>query len=102
MAVSHGVPVQGRTGELLGAKELMRPVVGVGRNMKYFQGTHLLRVLLEASGEVTYNGVVSMRKERFLSRDGFQWELKMHQKSRPRLVPVGAGVALQGGKAQLI
>lgn len=74
----------------MGAKELMRPVVGVGRNMKYFQGAHLLRVLLEASGEVTYNGVVSMRKESFLSRDGFQWELKMHQKSWPRLVPVGA------------
>lgn len=68
----------------------MGPVVGVGGNRKYFQGAHLLRVLLEASGEVTYNGVVSMRKESLLSRDGFQWELKMHQKSWPRLVPVGA------------
>lgn len=64
--------------------------MGVGGNVKYFQGAHLLRVLLEASGEVTYNGVVSMRKESFLSRGGFQWELKMHQKSWPRLVPVGA------------
>jgi hypothetical protein len=31
-----------------------------------------------------------MRKESFLSQDGFQWELKKHQKSWPRLVPVGA------------
>lgn len=70
--------------------------MGVGRNMKYFQEAHLLRVLLEASGEVTYNGVVSMRKESFLSRDGFQWELKMHQKSWLRLVPVGA----RGGSSE--
>lgn len=88
-----------RIRELLGAKELMRPVVGPGGNMKYFQGPHLPRVLLEASEEVTYNGVVSMRKESFLSRDGFQWELKMHQKSWPRLVPVGARGGSSGGES---
>lgn len=81
---------EGRARELLVAKELMRPVVGMGGNTKYFQGPHLLRVLLEASEEVTYNGAVSMRKECFLCRDGFQWELKKHQKSWPGLVPVGA------------
>lgn len=64
--------------------------MGMGGNVKYFQGAHLPRVLLEASEEITYKGVVSMRKESFLSQDGFQWELKKHQKSWPRLVPVGA------------
>lgn len=81
---------EGGSWELLVAKELMRPVVGMGENGKYFQGSHLPRVLLEASEEVTYKGVVSMRKKSFLSQDGFQWELKKHQKSWPRLVPVGA------------
>lgn len=51
---------------------------------------HLPRVLLEASEEVTYNEVVSMRKESFLSLDVVQWELKVYQESRFRLVPVGA------------
>lgn len=78
----------------------MRPVVGKGGNMKYFQGPHLLRVLPETSEEVTYNRAVSMRKERFLFRDGFQFPLKT--KSWPGLVPVGARVVLQGEKAQFI
>lgn len=62
---------EGRTRELLAAKELMRPVVGIGAKGKYFQGAYLPTVLLEASEEVTYKGVVSMRKESFLSQDGF-------------------------------
>lgn len=72
------------------AKELMRPVVGTGGNGKILPGGTPSRVLLEASEEVTYKGVVSLGKECFVSQDGFQWELKKHQKSWPRLVPVGA------------
>lgn len=48
------------------------------------------QALLAASEDVTYNGVVSMRKEAFLPLDGLQWELKLYEKSQFRLVPVGA------------
>lgn len=92
MAVSHGVslPPPPTDRGALGSRGVNGACGGGGREQEVLPGAHLLRVLLEASGEVTYNGVVSMRKESFLSREGFQWELKMHQKSRPRLVPVGA------------
>jgi hypothetical protein len=63
---------------------------GVERGHEVLPPAHLPRVLLEASEEVTYNGVVSMRKASFLSLDVIQWELRVYQKSRFRLVPVAA------------
>lgn len=60
---------------------------------------HLPRALLAASEDVPYNGVVSMRKKAFLPLDGLQWEPKVSEKSRFKLVPVGARSGSYGRKS---
>lgn len=68
-----------------------------------FPLAHLPRVLLQASEEVTYNGVVSMRKESFLSLDIVQWELKKCTRNHgPGLCQGVQGVVLREEKAQFI
>lgn len=68
-----------------GRKQLM----SLGGGEREAAAAHLPRALLAASEGVTYNGVVCMRKKAFLPLDVLQWELKVSEKSRFKLVPVG-------------
>lgn len=85
----------------LGQEGVNEPGGGRGRRGLRAPPAYLPRALLAGSEDVTYNGVVSMRKKAFLPLDVLQWELKVSEKSWFRLVPVGARSGSYGGESSV-
>lgn len=79
----------------------MSPREGRGKGLEAHPPAHLLKALLAAPEDITYNGVVCMRKKPFLPLVVLQWGLKTSEKSSFKLVPVGARSGWFLGKRKL-